>query len=353
LLLGQVALWAGEPQEATAAANIPEDDDVLAKPEIGAETTGIVWWDRSARNLYYSLGRAGWTKRFLHTGRWAWEEDFKVSWRGGKEHYYVDTVDLAFFHGRAGSSYDSLFRRYLRGPYFGAGHRHDDPWLVPGDAYRAWGDSDLEWMAIKGCKVLDDTSRRYWASTMDRLHLIMGFKTNSYSTRWGKFGSRLARYIRWGYTFPQAWFRAIDDTQPHHRVVARILAEERCHLYDRWYRTCGDRYPNGWYWYWDHRAGSEPARTVDPGQLDYQMPVYSIQPDYLVTDELDKLSGAFGLSGTPVVLDQESQLYRISSGALDLTADQQGLYTFIDRDRLWTVTGTTTSDLRVLSEGDD
>jgi hypothetical protein len=350
VLLPGVGQAAPEPPEDKLqfSTEVQEDDNTLGGPEIGAEYTGIPGWDTTARDLYRSLGRGGWTKRFLYGGYWAWEQDFKVSWRGGTEHRYVDTVDLAFFHGHGGSSWDSLYRRRLKGPWFGHNHRHDNPFLVPGDAYRAWGDSDMEWMAMKGCEILNNTTRPYWYGAMDRLHLILGFKTKSYSTRYGRFGDKFAYYIRRGWTLPQAWFRATDATQPHRRVIARVIAEDYCHFYDRWYRSCGDRYHDGHYWYWDHRAGSEAARLVNPTELEYQMPIYNVQPDYLTTDEVDELAQAFGLGNAPAVLDEEEQVYRVTEGALDLTVDQQGLYSFINLDRLWSVTDTITSGMTVL-----
>jgi hypothetical protein len=329
-----------------------EDDNILGKPEVGVEYTGIPSWDTTARDFYNSLGRGGWTRRFAYGGYWAWEEDLKVYWRGGKEHRYIDTVDFGLFHGHGGGSYDSVYRRHLKGPWFGHNHRHDDSFLVPGDAYRAWGDKDMEWMAMKGCQILNNASRPYWYGAMDRLHLIFGFKTNSYSTRWGRFGDKFARYVRWGYKLHQAWFRATDATQPHHRVIARVIAEDRCHYNDRWYRSCGDRYHDGHYWYWDHRAGSEPARLVDPTDLDYEMPVYNVQPSYLTTDDVSELAEAFGLGDAPATLDEEEQVYRVTEGDLDLTVDQQGLYSFINLDRLWSVTETMTSSVTTLDVAD-
>lgn len=342
--------------DATVQAQEPdEDDDILGGPEIGVEYVrwygggnDLPWWDSTGTKLYNELGRGGWTKRFIYGNRWAWEEDFKRSSMGGKEHKYVDKVDLAFFHGHGGSGWDSTFRRTLKGPVFGVGGRdHDDAHLVPGDAYHAWGNDDLEWVAMKGCQILDDRSRGYWAAAMNRLHLIMGFKTSSYSTSWGSFGTWFARYINWNYTMTQAWFKAADKTQPHHRVVARVLAEERCHFNDRRYNSCGDYNPNGRYWYWDHTAGSQPALLVDPSDLEYSMPILPVAPAPLEPGEqAEQIAAAFGLEDVPATLEPVEGIYQITDGDLDFTMDEQGLYSFINLGELW-IAPTTTIHSRI------
>lgn len=301
--------------------------------------------DDTARELYDMLGRGGWIRRFIYGNRWAWEEDYKRASKGGTEYRYLDSVDLAFFHGHGGGAWDWTFWRWLDGPVYGVGGRnHDDAHLVPGDAYRSWGDGDAEWVAMKGCQILSDRSRRYWASAMKGLHLILGFKTNSYSTPGGWYGWWLGRYIRGRYTIPQAWFKATDRTQPHRRVTARVLADDQCHFRDRWdHLGCGDS-PDWWYWWWDHTAGSERALMVDPADLNYEMPVFNVIAAAPVEEDLDQLASAFGFSpGVPAVLDEEAPLYRITEGPLDLTVDLQGMYDFINLDQLWSVPTDTTS----------
>ncbi|HIC89768.1 MAG TPA: hypothetical protein EYP04_10265, partial [Anaerolineae bacterium] len=328
-----------------------EPTDLL---EIGVEYINDYpgWWndlskrDDDALGLYNSLGSAGWVKRFAYGNYWAWEEDFKRWSRGGTEWRYVDTVDLAYFSGHGGRAWDWAFWRTLNALVFGVGGRnHDDPYLVPGDAYHAWGDDDMEWMGFSACELLSDRSRSYWASAMNRLHLILGYETKTYDV---VFGPRFARYVRWGWTLPQAWFRASDDLQAHREVVARVLAEERCHFNDRYYSSCGDYWPNGWYWYWDHPVGSEPARMVTPEQVGGQMPLFQVTPPYMTTDLAEELAMAFGMTDAPATLDDEG-FYVMYQGPLNLTVDDQGLYSFINLDQLWiapTSTLTTTSALR-------
>ena len=341
-----------------ARADDPPPEPMTLTLEVGVEyvhnyggTGNLPSSDDTARELYNMLGRGGWIKRFIYGNRWAWEEDYKRASKGGTENWYLDTVDLAFFHGHGSRAWDWTFWKSLNGPYYGVGGRnHDDAHLLPGDAYRSWGDRDAEWVAMKGCKILSDRSRRYWASAMNGLHLILGFKTNSYSTPGGWFGWWFGRYIRWKYTIPQAWFKATDRTQPHRRVTARVLADDRCHFSDSWERFgCGDS-PDWYYWWWDHTAGSEQALMVDPADLNYEMPVFNVIAAAPSEGDLDQLASAFGFDpGTPAVLDDEAPLYRVTEGSLDLTVDQQGMYDFVNLDQLWSVpTGTTTLALHPL-----
>jgi hypothetical protein len=306
--------------------------------------------DDDALWLYRILGWSGWTKRFRYGNRWAWEEDWKRRSRGGTEHRYVDTVDLAYFSGHGGRHWDWTYWRYLYGPVFGNGGRdHDDPYLVPGDARRAYGDSDLEWVVFSACQTLNDTSRRYWAAAMDGLHLILGFKTNMYDVVQGyHFGWR----IRWNWRLLQAWFAATDITHPQRSVTARVLAEDHCHFWDRTSWVCADS-PDNQYWWWDHVAGSEQALMVHPEQLDHTLPILNVVASTPSEQDLDQLASTFGFSSdVPAVLDEETKLYRVTEGGLDLTVDQQGMYYFADLDELWVVPTNTSSIAPVLPSHD-
>lgn len=351
VLSGAVTLAMGHPTVPEEATDVQSPtgwgDD--SRWEVGVEYVNYYPWptsdlwntDDDALGLYNVLGGGGWYRNFAYSNSLAWEKDWKASWRGGTEHVYVDTVDLAYFSGHGGRGWDSYYGRYLVGPVFGHGGRdHDDPYLVPGDAYRAYGDGDLEWVAFSACQVLNDTSRPYWANAMNGLHLLLGFKTTMRDVDQGThFGLR----IRWGWTIPQAWFGATDITHPQYGAMARVLANELCHYYyDRWGSVCEDSYDWDW-WYADHWVGSQPALSVDPEDLDYQMPVFHVIAAAPSEEDLDRLAAAFNFSpSTPAVLD-ESNFYRITEDPLDLTVDSHGLYYFINREQLWSApTGTLT-----------
>ena len=98
----------------------------------------------------------------------SWEEDFKRNSLGGTNQAWVDDVDLVFYEGHG----------WPGGFTFYSGH--DDGSLTYQDAYRTWGDRDVEWIGLLSCSVLADSHRVDWANTMANLHLLMGFKTTAY-----------------------------------------------------------------------------------------------------------------------------------------------------------------------------
>jgi hypothetical protein len=179
----------------------------------------------------------------------------------------------------------------------------NDGSVTPGEARRAWGDYDLEWMASKCCSLLRDSSRAYWYTTFDGLHLMLGFKTSSYgATNFGRdWAQRMKKTtILWwtipGQTVTQAWFNTTDATQPS-GTVARVLAEVynnyNDHLWGQGYVSSDPSY-NGWYWYWDHVAGSPPYLTVNSLET---MNVYRVVPRTVNEEYVQNIGKAFGLQG--------------------------------------------------------
>lgn len=321
------------------------DDGVL---EVGVEY--VNWYpgsgdlygtDDDALSLYNELGNGGWTKRYAYGNSSAWEEDWKASWYGGTEYNYVDQVDLAYFSGHGGPSYDYGWGRYLWGPVFGdGGNLHDDSYLVPSDGYRAYGDGDVEWIAFSACQTLNDQSYPYWASTFYGSHLLMGFRTNMLDVNQGYW---FGRYIRYGYTLPQAWHIATDITHPY-GYQTRILANEYCHFSDRYYTTCGDSYD--WdYWEWTRTSDTLVAASasgvdgVDHIAEVSELPVLDVIAPLSTEDSVGNLGESFGMAAdTPASLDAASDLYRAISDTLDLTVDKQGVFYFVDMSNLFTVT---------------
>ena len=73
-------------------------------------------------------------------------------------------------------------------------------YATPGEAYKSYGDYNLEWLAVFACSVLSDGgpapyyNRGYWASTMDGLHLLLPDRPND--DRLKVALSRLTPYAR-------------------------------------------------------------------------------------------------------------------------------------------------------------
>jgi hypothetical protein len=287
--------------------------------------------DDDARGLGNQLASAGWTWRFDYGNGYAWEEDWKRSGSGGTEYNYVDTVDMAYFSGHGSST----------GFYVGVGgNTHDDSQVTYSDCYMAWGDGDADWVGISACNVLDDPHLGDWAWCMNKLHLILGFKTTMADTAHGVY---FGDYLRRGYNMRDAWFLASDRSQPAGKI-ARILAEEDSHFYDKLANhTGGDTWDDDYYWS-DHKVGCEPPRQVNIEQLNGTMPVFMTPPLSLAEREAkwDNLGSAFGVTTTrtlkmaPYGLGpmQDNEIWSSPDGQLQMDASS-GLYAYADRDDIW------------------
>lgn len=291
--------------------------------------------------LRNKLVSGGWVNRYIYNDTWAWEEDFKRQGAsgGGKEHLYVDTVDLQFYVGH-GSPSSFTF----------ANTSHDDKWLTSSDCYRSWGDGDNDWVALTSCQVLGDSNLSGWARCFKGTHLILGFKTNAAArTGTSTQGYRFAKYLTWPYNYrvAQAWYKAGDVSQPSGRIV-RALINELTYLNDR----PGTGSVTGWdstdtdAWVQTHTCGSEPARQVDVAALNGEMPVYRTQPLNLAEAEAqyDHLGDVFGVpvGQTRTLLSEDGNaIWHSQSDGHDLEMDPSGgLYGYLDLNNLWTYTDT-------------
>jgi hypothetical protein len=265
----------------------------------------------------------------------AWEEDFKRHDLGGTNDYWVDDVDLTFYIGHGNPSYFTFDKPYGPGT-------HDDRYLTYNDARLAWGNRDLEWMALLSCQVLADSHELDWVWTMDGLHLLLGFETNAwlwhYPTSANNFGYLFAKYITWNWTLPEAWFVAADQSMLA-GMRAKVLAEEYNHFFDRQ----SYQYPDAWDYYyhrWEHKIGCEPPRQVDVEQLT-SMPVF--QTPVLSLAERDEawgtLTTAFEVPDGGRATAQDGDIWTSESGGRELQMDTaNGLYYYIDHNNFFTET---------------
>ena len=320
--------WVSVAQARPLAPDSP--DRVSGTGDDGKLEVGVEWmnhfpnpaddrshWDESCDGLYNQLLSDGWQSVFHWTDYNAWETDFKRAALGGNENTIADSADIAMICTHGAGEYDTFWNKNLSSVYFGSSH--SDHHLSPGDAYRSFGDSDLEWLAFDSCSVLSDGgpapyfNRGYWAATMDGLHLLLGFKNTMYvwapgdGLLWGfymkgfKFGSI---YLMPPFSVTQAWFQAVDYVQPS-VTCARILAETpdnfNDHLWGKGYVSL-DPAVDGTYWYWDHcstKTVQTTAQSVPAEQQAVSMPIIQVVPrqvdrDYLV----NRVAPAFNMTGT-------------------------------------------------------
>jgi hypothetical protein len=363
LLALVLALAGSTPTLARDSAGAPAAPAEPASPtdDGGTAEVGVEWitdwpgtaddranWYYSANDLYNKLrNNAGWVGRFNWGNTAAWEKDWKHATYGGINDSVSDSVDLAMMATHGSTAWDNYYGKVLTSVYFST-NNHD--WhLSPGEARRAFGNNDLEWLAWDSCSVLRDDSMYYWHETFDGLHLMLGFANTMYVVYRGDGGAWADELVKsgwWIFEQPakrvtQAWFVATDDEQPS-GVRARVLAEELNSYNDYiWGQGTGGGtdYPNdGDYWYWDHVAG-----TPDP------LPLAGAAPTFLpavqivardVNDDYVKMIGqAFGLSGQ--VLTSPDGLFKYMAGgpgdAHQLRVDvKSGGFFFTNLDDLWT-----------------
>jgi hypothetical protein len=309
-------------------------------------------WDESCDGLYNQLLSSGWTSRFHWTDWNAWETDFKKASLGGSENDFVDKVDIAMICTHGSGAHDSFWNLDLSSVYFGSTHADHD--LTPGDAYMAYGDKDLEWLAFDSCSVLSDGgpapyyNRGYWAATMNGLHLLLGFKNTMYvwapgdGLLWGLYMKGFPPFMP-SSTVTQAWFQAVDYVQPK-VTCARVLAEASNNFNDHlWGKgwVSPDPYVDNTYYYWDH-CSTGPAinqSTTSKMQLDViAMPVLQVF-DRIVDENyvLNNIAPAFNLTGTIGMDDMFYYMANTSNGITEtLQVDRAtGGYSFHNLSQLW------------------
>jgi hypothetical protein len=136
------------------------------------------------------------------------EEDFKDKNNGGKDDYFVDNVDVSVYMGHG------------NGNGFGFVQSVDDTTLSFTDARggQAWGNRDMEFMALMSCQVLRETASSLswaerWGGAFNGLHLICGFQTNA-----GVDGNNMLKFFAQNMhankqTVLDSWINAALDDQ--------------------------------------------------------------------------------------------------------------------------------------------
>lgn len=342
-------------QEPDAGEGLAATTDDGGTPEIGVEWI-TDWpgtaddranWYHSATRLYNEIKGAGWIGRFNYGNASAWEKDFKHASYGGINDQIIDSVDLAMIGTHGSSAWDSYYGRSLSSVYFST--NNDDWHLSPGEARRAYGNNDLEWLAFDSCSVLRDDSMWYWYQTFDGLHLMLGFANTMYVVYpgdGGVWGDQMQAKGWWIFghgakTVTQAWFTAVEDQQPS-GVRARVLAEtlDSYNDYIHGQGYVSPDYPNnGAYWYWDHVSGTPDPLPLPPGGEPASLPAVQVDPRTIDDDYVQTLGDAFGLT-SEILTSPDGRFKYMVGGADDekqLRVDTaSGGYFYQDLGELWT-----------------
>lgn len=304
-------------------------------------------WYHSAVRLYNELRDGGWIGRFNYGNTSAWERDFKHALYGGINDSVIDAVDLAMIGTHGSSAWDTTQNpdRVLSSVYFSSDN--DDWHLSPGEARRAYGNNDLEWLAFDSCSVLRDDSMWYWHETFDGLHLMAGFANTMYVVYpgdGGVWGDQMRAKGWWIFGHPaktvtQAWFTAVEDQQPS-GVRARVLAEElnsyNDYIWGQGY-VSPDYANDGDYWYWDHVAGTPDPIQLPPGPAPTQLPAVQVLGRTVDEAYVQMVGEVFGLLGE-ALKGEDGNWYMFSAdGMQQLQVDAlTGGYFYQDLANLWT-----------------
>ncbi|MHC4546946.1 MAG: DUF6345 domain-containing protein [Planctomycetota bacterium] len=256
-----------------------------------------------ARGFYDTIKSfPNWTGYYYSEDLNCREIQYKRMFLGGQDDAWIDSSDIHYHVGHGATRWDEYHGKDLTAIIF-----EDGSSLVPSEARGAWGEEDLEWIAFRNCQLLNDASVDYWAKTMNRLRLILGFKTNSYTHN--NFGKIWAQNMRRktsgqlstpGQTLTQAWCNTADATQPCGTTV-RILVEEHLNSLDHLWsqgHTYQDPFPDPWKLQWDHTVPFPPYLDVNGLTT---MKVYEVVPRDVNEAYVRQIGAAFGLAAEPVV----------------------------------------------------
>ncbi|TWT41898.1 hypothetical protein RAS1_30220 [Phycisphaerae bacterium RAS1] len=155
---------------------------------------------------------------------WYTEEEtdvdhFKRTDLGGRNSEFADACDIAWAVGFTEPVDDEFYARRLRGMSMGLGAAGDDNELTPGDSHAALGDNDLEWL-ILNCSTIfkNEANLDAWRETMDRLHLLCGWKSAKHDVIMSdEFVRKVNGWLVFDppRTIKHAWFDAVDATHGH------------------------------------------------------------------------------------------------------------------------------------------
>ncbi len=206
----------------------------------------------------------------------AWEEDFKRTEYGGTNNTYADEHDLVFFSGHGSTGDGEYYSDTTRCIKF-SDNDHDDRKMTAGDAYDSWGDSDMEWLGMSACQTMKQDNR--WASSMNGVHLIMGWETNMYDIKFGKhFAKRMvdSGSMDSAYSVKSSWFYAAEKTHWYADRTAEVIGENSTMGSDYLWgegSVNSDPTDDGWYHRWSYDTRGRDGESCEAPSMQFVDPV--------------------------------------------------------------------------------
>lgn len=276
-------------------------------------------------------------------------------WQDSYENTYIDRNDLVIFRGHGSSCSDSFWGINLRGLSFRCDA--DDTCFTPGDAYDRYGDRDLEWIVLGCCSPLADSSRGYWAATMDGMHLILGYKNSAshvtYGESWIRYCTSIgsldpAHRVIW------SWFKACNVKQGS-GVISRVVGETTSMKYDYLWgegSVQSDPTDDIYYTYWTHTKGngiSVPSKLPPTAE---EMPLLKVIPKQVMPQDVQEIGEHFGMSGEVGDGGNYEDTYFMADGSKALRVSKVDGIDYGDSEKLWKVVESA-PDLPSLKEAEE
>ena len=279
----------GSAAEVLSAPDLDKDD-----PESNREVL-IAWvnhYDRTSRSgtqrddcaraFRNALRAKGWADQEDSEGS-VWEEEWKRAAAGGREDSIIDQYDLAYFAGHGSMQSDER-------TIFFANNDHDDAHLHPGDAYRCWGDNDLEWVCVQANALLASISRNKWAQAMKGLHLILGWGSDKKDCNMGWYlGKGLIKDnpSDAAMRIVDAWFDAADRSHGYGYIayaVGETQAMGNDYIWGQGYVNPDPTWDSAYYT-WSHVTRTVGAMAATPSAAAAR------RVDWVVVDPANPASG--------------------------------------------------------------
>jgi len=292
------------------------------------------------------------------------DEDARVAHFGSDNNDYVDDRDIAMFSGHGSTEWDWYWLKTLHSAWF------NPPWpasddLVPGDAYDAWGNDDLEWIGFTSCQTLKNDD--YWATTLDGARLILGFKTNigdrTYGDEWAGYMIKDS-VTDTAYTVKDSWIYMAEDNCDNTREYCIVGETSGCgddYLWGQGYCNPSDPTDDSNYKVWSEYLKTGVAgpgtskcaeRGVDTGELELSetydwtvevntpnapdltaVTLYTVTIPQITDSYVYDLASRFGMSGD-VGSDNRGHLWLVDGTRHLMVSEATGGFRYADKSRL-------------------
>jgi hypothetical protein len=172
------------------------------------------------------------------------EVHFKDQDNDGLDHCFVDNVDISAYIGHGSGD----------GITFVTSDDDSNLTFTDAQAGKAWGNKDMEYMALLSCKVLKETTSNgnwaeRWGPSFNGMHLMLGFQTNASVGDHNMLKFYAENMYSEKDTVMMSWFNAAINDQPNNRdavVMGPLIKNNNKNDYNSVLSTIPDLYRAHW-----------------------------------------------------------------------------------------------------------